>query len=97
MTGIPGHLGPAGDRFAETLDWDSAMIQAHGPPTEQDADLMRGAVEVLRQSGRHRITVDLCGVRSTDDDALAALHSLAHRLRARRFELVDLSEKKAPS
>jgi hypothetical protein len=77
MTGIPGHLGPAGDRFAETLDWDSAMIQAHGPPTEQDADL--------------------CGVRSTDDDALAALHSLAYRLRARRFELVDLSEKKAPS
>jgi hypothetical protein len=91
-TGTGAQPRPAGGHFDETLDWDSATIQARGHLTAQGADLIRGAVEVLRRSGRHRITVDLCAVGAADDEALAAVHSLARGLRAHRGELVVLSQ-----
>jgi anti-anti-sigma regulatory factor len=85
---------PVGSHFVEAVDQYSATIRARGHLTEQGADLIRGAVEVLHRSGHHRITVDLHDVRAVDDEALVELRSLAVRLRAHHGELVVLSEER---
>jgi anti-anti-sigma regulatory factor len=82
---------PTGD-FREAIDWATGTISAQGRLTEQGADLIRRAALSLRRLGHQRITVDLQRVRLADADGLAALRRLTHRLSARSWELVVLSE-----
>jgi anti-anti-sigma regulatory factor len=83
---------PATEDFREAIDWKTGTISAQGRLTKQGADLIRGAALSLHRFGHARVTVDLHRVRFADAEGLAALRRLTHRLRARSWELVVLSE-----
>ena len=92
MTAADQFLNTTTHRFVEAVDQHRARIDGRGHLTEQAADLIRGAVEMLCRSGHRRITLDLHAVEAADDEAVAALRSLALLVRARHGELVVLSD-----
>lgn len=63
-------------------------ITASGDLTSQGADLLRGAADQLRGNGHSRVVVDLRGLRTADDDALAALRALHRDFRVDGGELL---------
>jgi anti-anti-sigma regulatory factor len=85
--------GRGGTGFRETIDWPSATISAQGHLTAQAVDLIRGAAEQLRRSGRTRITLDLNAVLDADDAGLDALRAVAADLRSHAGWLVVVLEK----
>jgi len=83
------------DGFSESVDRDAAVVRCAGHLSEQGADLVLGALEVLRREGHTHITVDLHAVDSADATALStlqgqcahapALRGVAVRVEAEQF------------
>ena len=63
-------------------------ITASGDLTSQGADLLRGTADQLRGHGHALVVVDLRGLRTVDDEALAALRELHRDFRVDGGELL---------
>ena len=68
--------------LTEQIDTRSGVVSARGVLTRPGADLLRGAVEALARLGHRRITLDLSGLNSADDDGVVALAKLDERIAA---------------
>lgn len=75
-------------RRTEVVVHPGGHITASGDLTSQGADLLRGAVDQLLGNGHSRVVVDLRGLRTADDDALAALRRLHRDFRVAGGELL---------
>lgn len=63
--------------FTEVVDSRAGVVRAIGHLTVQAADMLSGAVHVLREKGHSRVLLDLGGVRDAEDDGLHVLRQLA--------------------
>ena len=79
-------------RFSESVNRDDAVVRCTGHLSEQGADLVLGAVEVLRREGHEHITVDLHAVASADETALSELRCQCEHAPALRGAIVLVGE-----
>ncbi len=75
-------------RRTEVVVRPGGHITASGDLTSQGADLLRGTADQLRGNGHSRVVVDLRGLRTADDEALAALRELHRDFRVDGGELL---------
>ena len=94
MTATSSHAPRTG--FSESVHRDDAVVRCAGHLSEQGADLVLGAVEVLRREGHECITVDLHAVESADAAALAALRCLCEHAQPPRGAVVLLGAAERP-
>jgi anti-anti-sigma regulatory factor len=66
----------AGNLLTETVNLRTGHIRAQGHLTGPGADLLRGTVDSLRDSGHSQVVLDLKGVLDADDAGLAILSTL---------------------
>lgn len=67
-------------RMTEIVNSRTGAIRVSGRLTAQGADLLRGTVEGLRNSGHTRVVLDLRDVRETDAAGLHVLRGVARKL-----------------
>ena len=75
-------------RRTEVVVRPGGRITASGDLTSQGADLLRGTADQLRGQGHSRVVVDLRGLRTADEQALAALGELHRDFRVEGGELL---------